>query len=63
MADVYVWKSKSVKNMQDYTQKKFGAWGFLLMDERMYLVSHCHVKKLLQNLSYFCSANIYIFFY
>ena len=33
--------------------KKIGAWGFLLMDDKMYLFSHCHVKKMLQNLSYF----------
>ena len=33
--------------MQGYTQKKFGAWGLLLMDEKMFLVSHFHVKKLL----------------
>ena len=22
----------------------FGAWGFLSIDEKMYLVSHCHIK-------------------
>ena len=32
--------------MQDYTQKQFGALGFLLIDEKMYLVRHCHVKKI-----------------
>ena len=49
MADVNVWKSKSVQNMQEYTQKNVGPWGFLLIDEKMYVVSHCHVKKLLWN--------------
>ena len=34
--------------MQDYThQKKLGAWELLLIDEEMYLISHCHEKKLL----------------
>ena len=33
--------------MQDHTETNFGAWGFLLIDEKMNLVSHCHVKKLL----------------
>ena len=31
--------------MQEYTQQKFGPWGSFLIDEKMYLVSHCHVKK------------------
>ena len=53
MADVYVWNIKRVKNMQFYTLKKFGAWVFLLIDEKIYLVSNCHVKKLLWNLSFF----------
>ena len=26
--------------------KKFGPWGFLLIDEKMNLVSNCHVKKI-----------------
>ena len=30
--------------MQENTKKKFGVWGFLLIDEKMYLVSHSHVK-------------------
>ena len=48
MADIHFFKSKRVKNMQDYThQKKLGAWKFLLIDEKMYLISHCHEKKLL----------------
>ena len=29
MAGVYVYKSKRVKNIQDYTFKKNGAWGCL----------------------------------
>ena len=33
--------------MHDYTQQKFGTWGISLIGEKMYLVSHCHVKKLL----------------
>ena len=32
--------------MQDYTQQKIEALGFLLIDEKMYLASHCHVKKI-----------------
>ena len=48
MADIYVLKSKRVRNMQEYTQRKnFGARGFLLIDEKIYLVSHCHEGKLL----------------
>ena len=39
--------------MQDYT--KFGAWGFLQIDEEMYLVSHCHLKKV--------AVKFYIFFF
>ena len=46
IADVYVWKSKRGKNMQDYTHFFFGVRGFLLIDENMYLVSHCHVKNI-----------------
>ena len=54
MADIYVSKSKSDENMQDYTQQKnVAAWGFLLIDEIVYLVSQCHVQKKLRNLSYF----------
>ena len=40
--------------MQDYTKTKFGALGFLQIDEEMYLVSHCHVKKV--------AVKFYIFF-
>ena len=32
--------------MQNYTQQKIEALGFLLIDEKMYLASHCHVKKI-----------------
>ena len=31
--------------MHDYT-KKNRAWGFLLIDEKMYLVGHCHITKI-----------------
>ena len=47
MADVYVSKSKRDKNMKDNAHNFFGAWGFLLIDVKVYLVSQCHVKKLL----------------
>ena len=31
--------------MQDYTSKKIGAWGCLEIEEKMYLVNHCQLKK------------------
>ena len=32
--------------MQDYTQIFFGALGFLIIDEKVYLISQYHVKKI-----------------
>ena len=31
--------------MQDYTKTKIWSWGFLLIDEKMCLVSHCHEEE------------------
>ena len=48
--------------MQDYTQHFFGAWRFLLIDENMYLVSHCYVKKAVKFVVFLSTNNfIYIF--
>ena len=63
MADVYVWKSKGVKNKQDYTQKNFGTWGFLLTDEKMYFVSHSHVKKIVVKFVILCINKYFFLFY
>ena len=56
--------------MQDNTQIFFGAWGFLLIDDILYLVRNCHVRKLLWNMSYFFQQiflfiffNCYCFFF
>ena len=46
MTDIYVWEGNKVKNMQDYTQIVFWSLGFLLIDEKIYLVRHCHVKNI-----------------
>ena len=40
-------KATGLKTCKTIHTKNVGAWGFLLIDEKMYLVSHCHVKKLL----------------
>ena len=47
MAGVYVSKSERVKICKTILQKIFGAWGCLSIEEKMYLVSRCHVKQLL----------------
>ena len=38
-------KEKGIKICKTIHKKKIGAWGFLLIEENMNLVSHCHVKK------------------
>ena len=51
--------------MQEYTQNIFGPWRFLLIDEKMYLVSHYHVKKnAVKFVIFFFKTNnfLYIFF-
>ena len=35
-----------LKICQTILQQKFGAWGCLQIEEKMYLVSNCHVKKI-----------------
>ena len=38
-------KTKGLKICKNIHTQKFGPWRFLFIDEKMYLVSHCHVKK------------------
>ena len=38
-------KAKGLKMFKKILKKIFGAWGFLLIDDKMYLVSHSHVKN------------------
>ena len=40
-------KAKGLKICKTVLKNIFEPWGFLSIDEKMYLVSHCHVKKLL----------------
>ena len=41
----------------------FGAWGFLLINEQMYLVSHSHVKKTaVKFVIFFCNKYFFIVF-
>ena len=47
--------------MQYYTPKTIGAWGCLYIEEKLYLVSHCHVKKIAVKRVIF-STNIFIIF-
>ena len=46
-------KEKEIKICKTILTIFFGAFGFLLMDEKVYLVSQCHVKKITVKLSYF----------
>ena len=39
-------KAKGLQICKTLLKKKFGAWKCLYLDEEMYLVSHCHVKKI-----------------
>ena len=39
-------KEKGLKICKKILTKIFGALGFLKIYEKMYLVSHCHVKKI-----------------
>ena len=38
-------KGKGFKICKTIHTQTFGAWGFFLVDEKMSLVSHCHVKN------------------
>ena len=49
--------------MQDYTHNFFGTWGFLLIEEKVYLVSHCHVKKALKIVIFFFQQIFVNFFF
>ena len=40
-------KAKEIKICKTILKFFFGAWGFLLIDEKVYLVRQCLVKKLL----------------
>ena len=39
-------KAKGLEICNTILKKEIGSWGFLLIDEKMYLVSHFHVKKI-----------------
>ena len=39
-------KAKGLKICNTILQQKFGAWGYLKIEEKMYLVSHCQVRKI-----------------
>ena len=40
-------KAKGIKICKTILTMFFGALGFLLIDEKVYLASQCHVKKML----------------
>ena len=53
-------KAKGLNICKTIIKFFFEAWGFLLIEEKMYLVSHCHVKKIYKICHIF--FNKYFFF-
>ena len=56
-------KAKGLKICKTLLQKSFGAWGCLKINEKMYLVSHGHVKKIAVKFVIFLSTNHFFDFF
>ena len=56
-------KEKGMKICKTILTIFFGAWGFLLIDEKVYLVSQCRVKKIALKFVIFFSTNFYFYFF
>ena len=58
-------KAKGLQICKTILQKSVGAWGCLKLEEKIYLVSHCHVKKIAVKfvIFFFINKLFFILFY
>ena len=63
MADLYVWKSKMVKNMQDYAHKDFWSLGIFINWWKNLLIQPLPCEKVAVKIVIFFSQQMTLYFF